>query len=122
MKRNIIIVIVVISIVTAGTLVALIPVFIYGFGVNALSIDMVFGLLGSPSSSSTGSYETMDFGGSSSLSVDVNAVKIGPYEYFFRQFEGEVRTSGIKALQILNQYVDFVIYINIMESGVKELH
>lgn len=112
-KKKTIIAIVVISIVTAGVLISLIPVFMYGLGVNALSVDMSFGLLGDISGSSGGSYETKDFGGLSTLDVDVNSVRVNSYEYFFRQFEGDVKHDGTRILNVLNQYVDFTIYINI---------
>lgn len=111
MERKKIVVILVISIVVIGTLIALIPVFLYGFRVKALSLDMGFGRGESVSSAATKSYETMDFEGGSSLSVDVDTVEMNPYDYFFRQ--DEIQHEGTTSTEIFEIYIDFVIYINI---------
>ncbi len=107
--------IIIISIITAGTLVALTPVFIYGFGVNALSFDMSLGVLGTTSqiSPSQDSYQFDDFGSTSTITINAKTVKVNPYEYFFRQWEGDVKTDGNSAFALFNQYVDIVIFINI---------
>lgn len=113
MERKKIAIIVILSIVIVGSLLALTPVFIYGFGVNALSFDMRFGLVGTPSGSSSDSYDLMDYDGSSTFTIDADPTVINPYEYFFRQFEGELKAEGENAFQLLNQYVDITILINI---------
>ena len=113
MERKKIVIIVIVSVLIVGSLLALTPVFIYGFGVNALSFDMRFSLTGSPSSSSSDGYDLMDFGGSSTFIINANPIIINPYEYFFRQFEGELKAEGENTFQLLSQYVDITIYINI---------
>jgi len=110
-----VIAIIMISVITAGTLIALTPVFIYGFGVNALSFDMSLGVSRTTTqiTPSQGTYQFDDFGSTSSFTINVKAVKLNPYEYFFRQWEGEVKTDGNSAFSLFNQYIDMIIYINI---------
>ncbi|MFX0018475.1 MAG: hypothetical protein ACFFAK_15220 [Promethearchaeota archaeon] len=111
MERKNIIVIVVVSILSVGTLVALIPVFMYGLRVDVLSVGTGFGLMTPLSSSSSDSYNTMQFSGFTTPSVNVQHVEVGPYEYLFDG--GEAKSVGTTALQLLSQYVDLTIYINI---------
>ena len=98
-------------IIVAAIVVTLIPVFIYGAGVSALSFDMGLGLSGAPSTSD--SYETNDFGSSSLLTVNIVQIDVNPYEYFFRQFQGEATATGNQEVEVLSIYIDLVIYINI---------
>lgn len=110
MERKNIIVIVVVSILTVGTLVALIPVFMYGLSVDVLSVGSGFGI--TPlSSSSRDSYNTMQFGDFTTPTVNVKHVEVGPYEYLFNG--GEIKNDGTTAFQLFSQYVDLTIYINI---------
>ncbi len=111
MERKNIIVIVVVSILTVGTLVALIPVFMYGLSVDALSVGTGFGLMTPFSSSSSDSYNTMQFDGFTTPNVNVKHVEVSPYEYLFDG--GEAKNAGNTALQLFTQYVDLTIYINI---------
>ena len=115
LERKNIIVIVVVSILTVGTLVALIPVFMYGLSVDALYVGTGFGL--TPlSSSSSDSYNTMQFD-FTTPSVNVKHVEVGPYEYLFDG--GEVKNDGSTAFQLLTQYVDLTIYINITSPNAQ---
>ena len=111
MERKNIVVIVVVSILSVGTLVALIPVFMYGLSVDVLSVGTGFGLNPLLSSSSSDSYNTMQFTGFTDPSFNVQHVEVGPYEYLFNG--GEVKNDGTTAFQLLSQYVDLTIYINI---------
>jgi len=111
MERKNIIVIVVVSILTVGTLVALIPVFMYGLSVDALSVGTGFGLMAPLSSSSRDSYNTMQFDGFTTPSVNVKHVEVGPYEYLFNG--GELKNAGNTGFQLFTQYVDLTVYINI---------
>ncbi len=111
MRRKNKIVIVIVSILTVGTLVALIPVFMYGFRVDVLSVGTGFGLDSLVSSSSSNSYNTMQFSGFTTPSVNVQHVQVGPYDYLLNG--GEVKNDGNTGFQLLTQYVDLTIYINI---------
>jgi len=116
MERKNIIVIVVISILTVGTFVALIPVFMYGFRVDVLSVGTGFGLNPLLSSSSSDSYNTMQYD-FTTPSINVKHVQVGPYDYLLNG--GEVKNDGTTAVQLFTQYVDLTIYVNITTPNVQ---
>ena len=117
MERKNIIVIVVVSILSVGTLVALIPVFMYGLSVDALSVGTGFGLFTPLSSSTSDSYHTMQFDGFTTPTVSVSHVEVGPYKYLFDG--GEVKNDGNTGFQLLTQYVDLTIYVNITSPNAQ---
>jgi hypothetical protein len=83
----------------------------YGLSVDALSVGTGFGLFTPLSSSTSDSYHTMQFDGFTTPIVSVSHVKVGPYDYLFNG--GEVKNDGTTGFQLLSQYVDLTIYINI---------
>lgn len=104
-----VIAIIIISIVTAGTLISLIPVFIYGLKVDALSIDSGLGVAGSPAMA--------DFESSTIFTINARAVEISPYEYMFR---GTVKTGGNSGFPLIDlMSLDIYFYINISTPNVN---
>lgn len=80
------------GIIIAFSVVALIPVFMYGFTVNVTEIEANIGL-SSSSSPSTSSSITLQQASSYSLSsftVEANPKAISAYEYFFSKLDGNV--------------------------------
>jgi hypothetical protein len=112
-----------ISIFAAVTIIALIPVFLYGFNTEALSFDMGLGLAGSPltSSSEDDSYTYNDFGSSTTINIDANVIVVNPYNYFFRQFTGPVKTPP-ERVSIISQYIDVLIQVNITTPSNQEFN
>ena len=96
---------IIISIVTVGIIVGLIPVFIYGFQVQAISFDLGMGVAGTPSSSAA------DFSTTTTITIDENVVNLNPYEYFFRKFEGITKVEDPQTTLGVN--IELLIYINI---------
>jgi len=91
------------GVVIAISVVALIPVFMYGFSVNVAEIEMSIGL-SSPDSSSSDSSDSLDTYDSielqqtssydlSNFDVVVNEKAISAYEYIFSKLDGKVDVS-----------------------------
>ncbi|MHA1319570.1 MAG: hypothetical protein ACTSSC_11755 [Promethearchaeota archaeon] len=93
-----------IGIFLAVSVVALIPVFMYGFSVNVTEIETSIGL-SSGGLSTSSSQETSSFD-LSSFTVEANSKAISAYEYFFSKLDGNVdvveeETGGTEAVEIL---------------------
>ena len=102
--------------IIAVSVVALIPVFMYGFTVNTAEIEMSIGLSSSDSSISTSSdslytsssieLQQTPIYDLSSLNVVANEKTLNAYEYFFSKLDGNVDVSeegneGIEVVDIL---------------------
>lgn len=96
---------IIISIFSVGIIIGLIPVFIYGFQVKAISFDLGMGLSGTPSSSSA------DFSSTTTITINENVVNINPYEYFFRKFDGVAKVENPQEIDV-GISVELLIYIN----------
>ncbi|MHA1295908.1 MAG: hypothetical protein ACTSPH_04790 [Promethearchaeota archaeon] len=97
---------IIIGILSVGILVGLIPVFMYGLGVDAISLDLGMASSGSPSSSST--------------NIQATPVKVNPYEYFFRQMSGVAKVVSEKS-STFSEMVNIVISMNLTTPTNKTL-
>lgn len=96
------------GIIIAVSVVALIPVFMYGFTVNVTEIETSIGLSssGSPSTSSSITLQQASSYDLSSFSVEANSKAMGAYEYFFSKLDGNVEVveegnGGTEVVDIL---------------------
>ncbi|MHA1195229.1 MAG: hypothetical protein ACTSSM_03930 [Promethearchaeota archaeon] len=112
---------IIIGILSVGILVGLIPVFMYGLGVDAISLDLGMASSGSPSSSSTDGYSYDIFGGTSFyFNIQATPVKVNPYEYFFRQMSGVAKVVSEKS-STFSEMVNIVISMNLTTPTNKTL-
>ena len=83
------------GIIIAVSVVALIPVFMYGFTVNVTEIEATLGLSssGSPSTSSSITLQQAPDYDLSSFTVEANPKAISAYEYFFSKLGGNMEIS-----------------------------
>ncbi len=91
---------VLLGIIIAVSVVALIPVFMYGFSVNVTEIEATLGL----SSSQPSDYD------SSSFAVEARSKVLNAYEYFFSTLGGddaEVTSSGTEGAALVDIYITF---------------
>ena len=94
------------GIIVAISVVALIPVFMYGFTVKIAEIETSIGL----SSTDGGSGPELQQATNltvTSFNVDVDTKKISPYEYIFSNMERKVRVveEGSSGLEIVNIFI-----------------
>lgn len=98
--------------IIAVSVVALIPVFMYGFTVNVTEIEANLGLSSSdsPSTSSSITLQQAPNYDLSSFSVEANPKAISAYEYFFSTLGGddaEVTSSGTEGTAVVDIYITF---------------
>lgn len=105
MAKKKLLAVIIISIISVGIIIGLIPVFIYGFQVRAISFDLGMGVSGTPSSSSA------DYSSTTIITIDENVVNLNPYEYFFRKFDGVTKVENPSQID-LGVSIDLLIYIN----------
>ena len=80
-----------IGIFLAVSVVALIPVFMYGFSVNVTEVEATLGLTssGSPSTSSSITLQQAPDYDVSSFTVEARSKELNPYEYFISTLGGD---------------------------------
>ncbi|MBD3216244.1 MAG: hypothetical protein GF311_26760 [Candidatus Lokiarchaeota archaeon] len=81
----------IIAVVAVVSVIALIPVFMYGFGVNTVQVNTGFGVTGISSSIAEGGYETQASGTGGTITAEQQTVD--PYSYFFRGFSNHASVS-----------------------------
>ena len=98
------------GIIIAVSVVALIPVFMYGFTVNTAEIDMSIGL-SSSDGLSTSSIETQQTSSYSlsNFNVVANEKTISAYEYVFSKLDGiaDVSEEGSEGTEVVNILITF---------------
>jgi len=100
------------GIIIAVSVVALIPVFMYGFSVNVTEIEATLGLSssGSPSTSSSITLQQAPDYNASSFSVEARSKALNAYEYFFSTLGGddaEVTGEGTGGGAVVDIYITF---------------
>jgi len=100
------------GIIIAVSVVALIPVFMYGFSVNVTEIEATLGLSSSssPSTSSSITLQQAPDYDSSSFTVEARSKVLNAYEYFFSALGGddaEVTSSGTEGAALVDIYITF---------------
>jgi len=97
-----------IGIFLAVSVVALIPVFMYGFSVNVTEIETSIGLSSSGELSTSSSQPTPSYD-LSSFNVVANEKVISAYEYFFSRLGGNVETEqeGNGGTEIVDILISF---------------
>jgi len=99
------------GIIIAVSVVAFIPVFMYGFTVNVTEIEATIGLSSSSSPSSSSSITLLQAPSYSlsSYSVETNPKAISAYEYFFSKLDGNV--DVVEEGNVGTEVVDILISI-----------
>ncbi|MBD3197933.1 MAG: hypothetical protein GF317_22975, partial [Candidatus Lokiarchaeota archaeon] len=80
----------IIAVVAVISIIALIPVFMYGFGVTVVELNTGYGL--STSSTSEGGYELQQYTGDYSA-LQAQQQQVDPYTYFFGKFNQHTSVS-----------------------------
>ncbi|MFO7795087.1 MAG: hypothetical protein ACQERB_08605 [Promethearchaeati archaeon] len=103
----------IIAVVAIISVIALIPVFMYGIGVDSIQVSMGMSstdLYSSSISDSDDSYNLDQSLPTGVTTLQAEQQRIDPYSYFFGKFNGHVSTSGSG---VYSAYIDLKIYLNI---------
>ena len=104
------VIVVLLGIIFAVSVVALIPVFMYGFSVNVTEIEASIGL-SSSGDLATSSIETQQVPSYdlSSFTVEANPKAISAYEYFFSKLDGNVDVveEGSEGSEVVDILITF---------------
>ena len=106
----------IIAVVAIVSVIALIPVFMYGFGVTAIELKTGFESSAS-SSGTTSGIEVQQVGDWTPLSAE--KVEIDPYSYFFGQFNQHTSVSGSSNIGFGN--VEIYIFLDMLLKLLKWL-
>ncbi|TFF85483.1 MAG: hypothetical protein EU518_01100 [Promethearchaeota archaeon] len=101
----------IIAVVAIVSVIALIPVFMYGFGVTAIELNTGF-QSNTSSSGTTSGIEVQQFGDWTPLSAE--KTRIDPYTYFFGQFNQHTSVSGSSAIDFGNVEVHIFLDIDLL--------
>ncbi|TXT62836.1 MAG: hypothetical protein BAJALOKI3v1_490028 [Promethearchaeota archaeon] len=82
----------IIAVIAVVSVIALIPVFIYGFGVNTVQLNTGFGVTGISSSVAEGGYNSQA-SGTFEGTLNAEYQTVDPYSYFFRGFNNHASVS-----------------------------
>jgi len=103
----------IIAVVAVITVIALIPVFMYGFSVTAIELNTGFQTSGSPSGTvSTSGIEIQQTGDWTPLSAE--EVQVNPYSYFFGKFNQHTTISGSSSIGFGNVNVYISLDIDLL--------
>jgi hypothetical protein len=102
----------IIAVIAVVSVIALIPVFMYGFGVNTVQLNTGFGINTSTSSLSGDGYTTQASGTPGALSAEQQTVD--PYTYFFRGFSNHASVSEQGNLPFIDLSISIFIDLDIL--------